>query len=190
MKQNLIDFIKKHIDFSEEDIQLAQPLFKDLTLKKGEFWVKKGEFNADVMFVNKGMLRSYFMKKDVEVTFGLTTENQILTSTACYSAGVLSLDYIQAIEECDICMIAKVDLDYLFLHSKKWERLGRIFFEAYTVQQEMRVRSFVSETASERYENLVKSKPELIRRTPQIYLASYLGITPQSLSRLRREIIK
>ncbi|MEA5137721.1 Crp/Fnr family transcriptional regulator [Arcicella rigui] len=188
MKQHLIDFIKKHVDFTEEDIDLAQPLFKEITLKKGDFWVKKGEFNADVMFVNKGMLRSYFVKKNTEITFGLTFENQILTSTACYSMGLPSLDYIQAIEDCDICMISKVDLDYLFQHSKKWERLGRVFFEAYTVQQELRVRSFISETARERYESLVKSKPELIRRTPQIYLANYLGITPQSLSRLRREI--
>ncbi len=190
MKQNLIDFIKKHIDFTDEDIESAQPFFKEFTFKKGEFWVKKGEFNADVMFVNKGILRSFFMKKDVEVTFDLTIENQILTSTACYSMGMPSLDYIQAIEDCDICMVSKVDLDCLFLQSKKWERLGRILYENYTVQQEMRVRSFVSETAKERYENLVKSKPQLIRRTPQIYLASYLGITPQSLSRLRREIIK
>ena len=87
-------------------------------------------------------------------------------------------------------IITKENLDFLYSHSAKWERLGRVLYENYTVQQDMRLRSFIAETAKERYETLSRTKPELIRRTPQIYLANYLGITPQSLSRLRREITR
>lgn len=190
MRDNLIAFVRKFVDFSDEDIDIAQPYFTDIILKKGEHWIKEGEYNADVAFINKGMVRSYFIKEKVDITFDLTIENQIFSNTTSYSLGLPSSEYIQAIEDCDLCVITKVNLHLLYAQSPKWERLGRIIYENYTVLQEMRVRSFISETAKERYEILSKTKPELIRRTPQIYLANYLGITPQSLSRLRREITR
>jgi hypothetical protein len=87
-----------------------------------------------------------------------------------------------------LCIISKDNLDALYAQSVKWERLSRILFEGYTIGQEVRLRSFIAETAQERYENLAEMKPELLQRTPQIYLANFLGITPQSLSRLRRKI--
>ena len=81
MTQNLIQFIKQLVPFTDEEIQDIQHLFVEKTLKKGEFWVKEGEFNSDILFLNKGMLRSYFVKREVEKTFDLVIENQILTAT-------------------------------------------------------------------------------------------------------------
>ncbi len=189
MTQNLIQFIKQIVSFSNEEIQDIQHLFTEKTLKKGEFWIKEGEFNSDVLFVNKGMLRSYFMKEEVEKTFDLVIENQIVTATECYSSGLPSTDCIQAVEDSQLSIISKDNLEVLYSRSSKWERVGRIIFEAYTLEQEVRIRSFIAETAQERYERLAKEQPELIQRTPQIYLANFLGITPQSLSRLRRKIV-
>ncbi len=189
MTQNLIQFIKQIVPFTDEEIQDIQHLFVEKTLKKGEYWVKEGEFNSDVLFVNKGMLRSYFIKEEVEKTFDLVIENQIVTATESYSSGLLSTDYIQAVEDTYLSVITKDNLEVLYSKSSKWERIGRIIFEAYTLEQETRIRSFIAETAQERYERLAKDQPELMQRTPQIYLANFLGITPQSLSRLRRKII-
>ena len=189
MTQNLIQFIKQLVHFSDEEIQDIQHLFTEKNLKKGDFWVKEGEFNSDILFVNKGMLRSYFIKEEVEKTFDLVIENQIVTSTESYSSGLSSTDYIQAVEDTYLSVISKDNLEILFSKSSKWERLGRIIFEAYTLEQEIRIRSFISETAQERYERLATEQPELMQRTPQIYLANFLGITPQSLSRLRRKIV-
>jgi CRP/FNR family transcriptional regulator, anaerobic regulatory protein len=189
MTQNLIQFIKQLVSFTDEEIQEIQHLFVEKILKKGEFWVKEGEFNSDVLFVNKGMLRSYFVKEEVEKTFDLVIENQIVTATESYSSGLPSMDYIQAVEDTYLSIITKDNLEVLYSKSPKWERVGRIIFEAYTLEQEVRIRSFISETAQERYERLARDQPELMQRTPQIYLANFLGITPQSLSRLRRKII-
>jgi CRP/FNR family transcriptional regulator, anaerobic regulatory protein len=189
MTQNLIQFIKQLVPFTDEEIQDIHHLFTEKTLKKGEFWVKEGEFNSDVLFVNKGMLRSYFVKEEVEKTFDLVIENQIVTATECYSSGLPSTDCIQAVEDSQLSIISKDGLETLYANSPKWERVGRIIFEVYTLEQEVRIRSFIAETAQERYERLAKEQPELIQRTPQIYLANFLGITPQSLSRLRRKII-
>jgi CRP/FNR family transcriptional regulator, anaerobic regulatory protein len=189
MTQNLIQFIKHLVPFTDEEIQDIQHLFTEKTLKKGEFWIKEGEFNSDILFVNKGMLRSYFIKEEVEKTFDLVIENQIVTATESYSSGLPSTDYIQAVEDTHLTVISKDNLEVLYAKSSKWERVGRIIFEAYTLEQEIRIRSFIAETAQERYERLAIEQPELIQRTPQIYLANFLGITPQSLSRLRRKIV-
>lgn len=189
MTQNLIQFIKQLVSFTDEEIQDIQHLFVEKTLKKGEFWVKEGEFNSDILFLNKGMLRSYFVKREVEKTFDLVIENQILTATESYVSGLPSTDFIQAVEDTYLSVITKDNLEILYSKSFKWERVGRIIIEYYTIEKEIRIRSFISETAQERYERLTKDQPELMQRTPQIYLANFLGITPQSLSRLRRKII-
>jgi CRP/FNR family transcriptional regulator, anaerobic regulatory protein len=190
MTPSLIQFIKKVVPLTDEELQSANHLFTERLLKKGEFWVKEGEFNADMLFVNKGMLRSYFLKNEVEKTFDLTIENQLVTCTYCYTFGLPSKDFIQAVEDTNLCIISKENLDTLYTQSYKWERLSRILFEGYTIGQEIRLRSFIADTAQERYEQLATEQPELLQRTPQIYLANFLGITPQSLSRLRRNIIK
>ena len=189
MTKNFIEFISRITTFTDEEMQLAKSLFKEHRLKRGEFWVKEGEIKSDLVFINKGMLRTYFMKGEIEKTFDLVIENQIITSANCYSLGLPSNYFIQAVEDTFLATISKDDLEKLFSQTPKWERVGRIVAEAYTVEQEDRIRSFVADTAQERYENLAKNQPALIQRTPQIYLANYLGITPQSLSRLRRNIV-
>lgn len=189
MTQNLIQFIKKIVPFADEEIQDIHHLFTEKTLKKGEFWIKQGEFNSDVFFISKGMLRSYFIKDEVEKTFNLVTENQMVMASESYSIASPSSDFIQAVEETYLSVIKKEDLEALYSKSSKWERFGRIIFETYTLEQEFRIRSFIAETAQERYERLAIEQPQLIQRTPQIYLANFLGITPQSLSRLRRKIV-
>ena len=189
MTKNFIEFISRITTFTDEEMQLTKSLFKEHRLKRGEFWVKEGEIKSDLVFINKGMLRTYFMKGEIEKTFDLVIENQIITSANCYSLGLPSNYFIQAVEDTFLATISKDDLEKLFSQTPKWERVGRIVAEAYTVEQEDRIRSFVADTAQERYENLAKNQPALIQRTPQIYLANYLGITPQSLSRLRRNIV-
>ncbi len=190
MKDNLIALVRKYVDFSDEEVKEAQPYFSDMILKKGEYWVKQGEYRAGFAFINKGMVRSYFIKDKTDITFDLSIENQFFTSSSSFTLASESNESIQAIEDCDLCAISKDNLEELYKISEKWSRFNRILCENYTIQQNLRVRSFIAETAKERYEALLTVKPELIRRTPQIYLANYLGITPQSLSRLRREIIK
>lgn len=189
MTKNFIQFINQIIIFTDEEMQLAKPLFTEHFLKKGEFWVKEGEMKSDLIFINKGMLRAYFTKIEVEKTFDLVIENRIITSANCYNFGLPSNYCIQAVEDAWIACISKDNLEQLFKQTIKWERVGRIIAEAYSVEQEDRIRSFVADDAQERYAKLAQNQPQLIQRTPQIYLANYLGITPQSLSRLRRNIV-
>lgn len=189
MTKNFIEFISHITTFTDEEMQVAKSLFTEHYLKKGEFWIKEGEIKSDLVFINKGMLRAYFIKTEIEKTFDLVIENQIITSANCYNLGLPSNYFIQAVEDTWIASISKENLEQLFNLTTKWERVGRIVAETYTFELEDRIRSFVADTAQERYANLAQIQPALIQRTPQIYLANYLGITPQSLSRLRRNIV-
>ena len=153
MTKNFIEFINQITPFTDEEVRLAKSLFTEHYLKKGEFWVKQGKIKSDLVFINKGMLRAYFIKAEIEKTFDLVIENQLITSANCYNFGLPSNYFIQAVEDTWIASISKENLEQLFKQTTKWERVGRIVAEAYTVEQEDRIRSFVADTAQERYAN-------------------------------------
>jgi CRP/FNR family transcriptional regulator, anaerobic regulatory protein len=188
MTQNLIDLIHQIVPFTDEEFSTIIPLFKERTIKKGDFWVKSGEINPDIFYIDKGLMRSYFTKDGIEKTFDIMIENDIVVSPSSFFYGLPSVDSIQAVEDCEISFMTKEDLNYLYDQSAKWERLGRLIFEHYTYSYELRLRTFISDSAQERYEKMLIESPDLVRRMPQIYLANFLGITPQSLSRLRKNM--
>lgn len=188
MKPNMIAFVRRFVDFSDEEIAAAHSLFEEKFIKKGEYFIKSGEHNTAIGFINKGLMRTFFVQNNQETTFQLALENQFVTSMTCYVLNQPSNDYIQAIEDTDICVISKETLEKLCNQYHNWDKFGRLTYEQVALEQEIRLRSFISETAQERYEKILKFQPELINRVPQVYLSSFLGITPQSLSRLRRNI--
>ncbi|MFY7826865.1 MAG: Crp/Fnr family transcriptional regulator [Flectobacillus sp.] len=188
MKPNMIAFVRRFVDFSDEEIAAAHSLFEERFIKKGEFFIKSGEYNTSIGFINKGLMRSYFIQNNQETTFQITLENQFVTSMTCYVLNQPSNDFIQAIEDTDICVISKETLEDLCNRFHNWDKFGRLTYEQVALEQEIRLRSFISETAQERYEKILEFQPELINRVPQVYLSNFLGITPQSLSRLRRNI--
>ncbi len=188
MTQNLIDLLRQIVTFTDEEFSAIVPLFKERKIKKGDFWVKTGEINPDIFYIETGLMRSYFIKDGIEKTFDIMNENDLCVSPSSFFYNLPSVDSIQAIEDCEILFMTKEDLNYLYDQSAKWERLGRLIFEHYTYSYELRLRTFISDTAQERYEKMLIDSPDLVRRMPQIYLANFLGITPQSLSRLRKNM--
>ncbi|WP_081681335.1 Crp/Fnr family transcriptional regulator [Flectobacillus major] len=188
MKPSMINFVKSFVNFTPEEIEAAHCLFEERTIKKGEYFIKAGEYNAAIGFINKGLTRSFFVQNNQETTFQISFENQFVTSMTCYVLNQPSNDYIQAIEDTDLCVISKETLENLCNQYHNWDKFGRLTYQQVALEQEIRLRSFISETAQERYERISKEQPALINRVPQLYLSNFLGITPQSLSRLRRNI--
>lgn len=188
MKPNMIDFVRQFVDFTDEEITVAHHLFEEKFIKKGSYFIQAGEYNTAIGFINKGLMRSFFIKNNQETTFQLSLEHQFVTSMSCYVLNQPSTDYIQAIEDTDICVIDKAALETLCNQFHNWDKFGRLTYQQVALEQEVRLRSFIAETAQERYERILKEQPALIHRVPQVYLSNFLGITPQSLSRLRRNI--
>ncbi|RPE13711.1 Crp/Fnr family transcriptional regulator [Chitinophaga lutea] len=135
--------------------------------------------------VGKGMLRSFYRHKGKEVTTALGLENCVI----CALDGLLSHEpsfyNIETLEESEIISIAFSDLEALYNDFHEIERLGRLMITRYYLEQEAGLRSLRFKTAEERYRELETTNPELLQRAPLGYLASYLGITQATLSRIR-----
>lgn len=139
----------------------------------------------DLYIVSKGMLRGFYNHDGKEVTIHLGMENCVMCAMDSILSQQPSYYSIDTLEESEVISIPYSDLELLFSQFHEIERLGRLMISQYYLEQEAALRSLRFKTAEERYQELMETNPQLLQRTPLGYLASYLGITPATLSRIR-----
>jgi CRP-like cAMP-binding protein len=160
------------------------------TYKKGENFITANQMNTKIAFILKGGFRFFYNKNDSEVTCLLAFENGLIGS---FESNILKLpctQTIQAIEESELFIIDYKDLEGLYDKSPKFERVGRLILEYYLAFLQQRITSYLLDTPEERYMRLIHETPNLLNRVPLQYIASYIGVTPVSLSRIRKRILK
>lgn len=188
MKEKLNQIIKSTISISDDDIEFMLSLFKPLNLDKEAFFLKIGKKCNQVAFVKSGILRIYYPNdKGEETTCYFTLPNEFVTSFSSFTTGNPSIENIQAILPTELLVIDKEDLEMLYKKIPSTQEFGRKAAENIAIIMEKRISLFLNNTAEERYQFLMKHNPVLIQTVPLQYLASYLGITPQHLSRLRKK---
>jgi len=170
----------------------AWDAFKDqLTskkLKKNEHLWKTGQICRDVGFITKGVMRYYSYKGEDEVTGQFFFENTFVTTYASLITEKSTEFAFQAIEDVELLMISRTSLYKLFDAYKSWERFGRLMAEnTVVVMQRVRV-DLTSSTPKQKYLQLIKERPKVLERVPLHLIASFLDMTPEHLSRVRREI--
>jgi CRP-like cAMP-binding protein len=171
---------------SEKDIVIA--LFKEKTYKKGEFFLEEGKVCKQVGFVAKGLLR-YFINHDGEdKTYDFAQENGFVCNYESFIPRTPSTKNIQALEDCEILQISYDDLQVFYNSISQAERFGRIVIEQVFIQTLQDLSSFYTDTPALRYEKLLTKHPDLLQRMSQYHIASYVGVKPQSLSRIRKRI--
>lgn len=138
-----------------------------------------------IYFIQKGLARVYYFKGDTDVTESFSSENQIVARVESLFSGKPSRKGIQMLEDSDIIAINAAQLFRLYDTFPEIERLFRKIFEAAYVETVQRIESLQFHTAEERYRDLLNASPNILQRAPLKYIASYLGITPVSLSRIR-----
>lgn len=155
---------------------------------KGHILLRAGKVETNVYFISKGIVRAFADKDDSEVTFWFGKEGQPVVSMKSYVDGQKGYEHIQLLEDCTLYKLRSSDLHDLFakdIHIANW---GRKFVEAELVRTEERLIGLQFNTATERYKELLIKNPDLLRRVQLGYIASYLGITQVSLSRIRADI--
>ncbi|MFC0183117.1 cAMP-binding domain of CRP or a regulatory subunit of cAMP-dependent protein kinases [Pseudarcicella hirudinis] len=191
MKQSLKQIIKTTISIPEEDIDFMLALFKPLSLGKEGYFLKVGNRCNQVAFINSGILRNYYPnEKGEETTCHFALPNDFITSFPSLTTNNPSTENIQALSPAELLVIDKQDLEMLYEKIPATQEFGRKAAENLTITMEKRIALFLNNTAEERYHFLMKYNPILIQTVPLQYLATYLGITPQHLSRLRKNTIK
>ncbi|WAC11485.1 Crp/Fnr family transcriptional regulator [Dyadobacter pollutisoli] len=187
MQDLLFDFISKYISLTEDEKNIIISLNTFRTIKKGTILLREGQHSNEAYFVLKGCIRSYYMIDGVEKTTAFYTEMEALTPP-CVINKAPSEYYISCIED-SIITISTPEMEVeIFNKFPKFESMCRILSEELLAKQQINFDEFKTSSPEQRYLNLLQSRPDLIQRVPQHQLASYLGIKPESLSRLRARI--
>jgi CRP-like cAMP-binding protein len=187
MTKALREMFRSLAPFSDEELEEAKPLFHLVCIPRQGFFSKAGRIADRIAFVNQGILRSFFTVGDRETTTFFLFPGSIATALQSFVHMNPARENIQAIEETELTVIRREDLYKLYENSWKWQQVGRRLIEEYYLQLEDRLITLQSQTASERYELFAERHPEVIRSVPLQHIASYLGISPETLSRIRNK---
>ncbi len=186
--QYCLQFFQMISPLKDESIAAVLSILSQESFAKKEFLVRQGDISTKLYFVYSGCVREFFEDanaNEVNTWFGF--ENSIAISTYSFFSQKPSLTHIQAIEDLKTIVIKYEDLQCLFDQFHDIERLGRLIVEQYLVQiEEMKI-ILQTLSARERYEYIINNKPEIIQRIPLKYLASFLGIQLETLSRVRNQ---
>lgn len=162
------------------------------TIKKKSYFIKAGEVCDTIGFVINGALRCYHLKDGEEITSYFCLENDLLSAYKSFITQQPSITCIQALEDTQLIIFTHRQLQQWMsmpIFAFKMERFGRLVAEFLICCYEDRVTSFVTESPEERYIKFLSTGKNIIQRIPQHYIANYLGITPVSLSRIRKRIL-
>jgi len=186
--EQLISNIKSYSPLSSDAAQAIHSSFEKLVLPKHEFLVTEGKVCRHLYFLEQGSIRGYYLLDGKEITHWFSFENDFVTSSNSFITGQPAVENIQLLEGSVLWSISKEKLTSLFNQYHEIERLVRIAYEKYYIRLEERFVNTQFKTAAELYENLIHRSPHILERVPLGMIASYLGISQETLSRIRSRL--
>lgn len=184
-----IDKIIDRIYPLAEDSKLKlKNTIKEVSFSKGYILIQAEKIETSIFFIKSGIIRAYAETKDKDVTFWFGTEGDVGVSLNSYVQNMRGYENIELLEDCHFYEIKIEELRRLFVRDINIANWGRKFAERELIKTEERLISRQFSTAMERYKKLLEYNPQLLRRVQLRYIASYLGITQVSLSRIRADI--
>lgn len=186
MYTELLQVFKNIAPISKEEEQLITRSFKPYTLEKGACFLKAGETAKYIGFLRKGLVRYFVYKNDEEATFEFTKEGEFISDYQSFNNNTASIQSIQAIEDCELLIIDYKDVQYIFNNTPHGNLLGRIIVEHRFDVMVGQLLSIYMHNPEERYLKFQQNYADLLQRIPQYMIASYVGVQPQSLSRIRK----
>jgi len=189
----VFDLLKKHISsrvpLTDEELNICTNYFVSKKLKKHQFLLNEGDVCRYIGFVNSGCLREYKIdNKGAEHIIQFAIEDWWISDLHSFLSGLPATYNIDALQDSDILLLEKSARGKLLDACPKMEGFFRLLMEGNYVATHQRVADSLSASAEERYLKFIKTYPKLLEQVPQNHIASYLGITPQSLSRIRKEL--
>ena len=183
MGDELRSFFEKQVLLEDQAWQDVQKIIELKDFKRKDHFLYQGEMCKQLGFIIKGYVRLYFLKDGDEITKDFNFENSFCGSYASFSLRQPSRFNIVAMEKLRLYTIGRDDLYRLFDKYPSLQKMGRLSMENMFIRKEMREASFLLDSAEQRYQELLSQYPQITQRLPLKYLASYLGITPETLRR-------
>jgi CRP-like cAMP-binding protein len=183
--EQLFQFFKKYNALPKKAEEAIAAISSIITIKKNKDFQPIGHTCKTIYFINKGIARIYYFKDGIDITENFYFENSIIARVESLFTGKPSRKAIQILEDAEIVGINANQLFKLYDSFPEIERLFRKIFESAYVETVHRIEGIQFHTAEERYKALLQEAPDILKRIPLKYVASYLGITQVSLSRIR-----
>lgn len=188
-----MDLLKAHIGkrirLAEGDFEQCREFFVEKKIRKRQFLLQEGEVSRAIAFVTEGCLRSYTVdRKGEEHIIQFAIPDWWISDLQSFLTGVPATYNIDALQDSVVLLLERGARDRLLDAVPAMERFFRLLQEANYIAMHRRINASLSESAEERYLAFLKTYPALVEQVPQGLIASYLGITPQSLSRIRKEL--
>ena len=191
IETNFKFFLKSISPISDKEFGDTIIFFDKKILKKGEFFVQQNKICRQIAFINNGTLRTFYInEKADEITSCFCTENSLTTSYKSFILQNPSTISIQALEETELLTINHSLLQKLYATSTEWQNIGRAIAEREYIVMEQYASILNNESAKEKYLRLLEEQPIVLQKAKIEDIASYLGITRRTLSRIRQEVSK
>lgn len=187
-----MEAIRRHWDtFSEqsdEDWHFFSSRLSTATYARNALLLKAGQVENYLSYVESGIIRLYIPKPENDITLGFVFPGNFVSAYDSFLTRAPCRYQVQALTEARLWRISFEDLQQVYAHTRKGNEIGRKSAESLFLIKSRRELSLLNKTAEERYLDLFSQRPELIRHIPLKHIASYIGVTPQALSRIRRRI--
>ena len=184
--EKIIQIFESKVKLNEtESAALIQRWDKERTLRRNDFLIEKGQVESSLFFVIEGSLRIYYPHEDEEICVGFGHDHNLICSYPSFISQQPSAYYIQALSTTQLIAIAQRDLYALFDTHHKIERAWRMLEEDALLGKIERETEMLTFTPEERYKRLLQRSPHIFQNIPRKYIASYLRMTPETLSRLK-----
>lgn len=180
-------YIQTYFGVSNADLELISEFFKPKTLKKGDFFLKTGRHSDRLGFVQSGIVREFVFLGDKEVTKWISTQGYFVVDLASFVFNQPARWNIQALTDCELFVIESADYQRIGSYVSRWAELEKLFIAKCFTVLEDRVLQHLAMSAEERYEQLFSFNKKLFNQVPLQYLASMLGMTPETFSRIRKK---
>lgn len=185
LKQHLLSFVP----FSKQELALILSRFRLNSYEAKGFLLSEQKVCSDIHFIVHGLVRTYYVRDGKEITTYLASDQGFVSSYPSFINQTLSIEKIQCIEATTTLSVSYRDMQELYLLIAQWEKIGRILAEQTLLCFSDRLFKLQSVPAKEKYLEFLRTSPDkIVRRTPLLHIASFLGIAPESLSRIRKSI--
>jgi CRP-like cAMP-binding protein len=179
------ELARRYSTMTHDELDILESVLTPMKYAKGELILAEGDTCTNIYWIVKGLVRQYYYKNNKELTEYMAAENTIMMSIESLFKEKPSMQIIQALEPTVIYALPKKELEAVAMRSVNIQILYRKILEESLIISQLRADMLRFESAQDRYQKLVKSSPQLVLRAPLVYIASYLQMTPETLSRVR-----
>ena len=185
---NFKTYLESIASLSEKELENALSFVEIKKIKKGDYFIEEGKVCNHIAFINKGVYRIFKLKNGEELNTCFCMENKVMSSFESFVNRTPATEYIQALEDSELLILSFENLNRLISSNPEWNKIQLTLTNQECIRLAERANSLSFETALEKYQNLADKEPHIIQKVSNYHIASYLGITPETLSRIRSKI--